>query len=422
MIQHLLAAVLAATVATSAVAGTPSEADIATVEQFLAKDNSYTPEAKAEARRRALQLAQYLKDQPRFELEVARIVALADNGHTALFPAQWTTRYARSPVRVGLFADGLFVIAAPAKHASAIGKPVATINGMPWRDVRRAFSAYQGGNEALKDQYFSYFAETPLLLTAAGIGSDTARLSLTLVDGPALLVEAEKAPLEGEAAFLGQPMLRDAINLIQGSVPLYLRDSEKLYSFVELRDLNAVYIRLDAIGGANLEEFLDQSLQRLRSGNQRNIMLDLRFNMGGDLTRARDFAKALPGLAKGGRVYVITSGRTFSAAISTTGYLKQADPTKVRIVGDPVGDRLEFWAEGRTMTLPGLGAELLPATERHNYRTGCPEADCHRWVRDFPIRVDSLDPDLSTPLRFADFVGGRDPAMEAIAKDIRSQR
>ena len=98
--------------------------------------------------------------------------------------------------------------------------------------------------------------------------------------------------------------------------------------------------------------------------------------------------QALPGVAQD-RVYAITSGRTFSAAISSLGYLKQAAGDRLTIVGEPVGDRLEFWAEGDIMTLPGLGAMLLYATERHNYMTGCPEDDCHGSVRTHPIRVRS---------------------------------
>ena len=420
MIRKVAMAMLATLLSAGAIAGAPSQADIVAVEQFLDKDSSYSPAAKAEARQLASQLERHLGDQPRFELEVARIVALADNGHTALFPPQWTLRYPRSPVRVGLFADGLFVIAAPAEYAAALGKPVATINGQPWQQVRRAFSAFQGGAEELKDQFFPIFAESPALLTAAGLGSDASKLELTLLDGQALSVTPTMAPLKDTLA--GNPMPRDAIDLVKGPLPLYLRNADDLYFFADLPEYDAAYIRLDGIYGKGLETFLRESLGRLRAGKQRNIILDLRFNMGGDLNRARDFAKFLPGLAKGGRVYVITSGRTFSAAISTSGYAKQANPTKVRIVGEPVGDRLEFWAEGSMIELPGLGAMILHATERHNYRTGCQEADCHGSIRKNPIRVESLQPDLPSPLRFEDYVAGRDVSMEAIAKDIGSSR
>ena len=74
------------------------------------------------------------------------------------------------------------------------------------------------------------------------------------------------------------------------------------------------------------------------------------------------------------------------------------------------------------LELPGLGGMLLYATERHNYRTGCPERDCHAAIRDHPIRVRSLQPDLPAPLSWADFQAGRDPAMIAIGRDIARRR
>jgi hypothetical protein len=90
----------------------------------------------------------------------------------------------------------------------------------------------------------------------------------------------------------------------------------------------------------------------------------------------------------------------------------------VTIVGEPVGDRLEYWAEGSLLELPDSGGVLLYATERHDYRTGCPEADCHDPIRRHPIRVASLAPDIPAPLTFAAYRAGRDPAMDAVQEAL----
>ena len=86
------------------------------------------------------------------------------------------------------------------------------------------------------------------------------------------------------------------------------------------------------------------------------------------------------------------------------------------IVGEPIGDHLEFWAEGSLVELPASGATLLYASERHDYATGCPEPDCHASIRDHPIRVTTLEPDVLAPLSFADYRAGRDPALEAVGR------
>jgi hypothetical protein len=70
------------------------------------------------------------------------------------------------------------------------------------------------------------------------------------------------------------------------------------------------------------------------------------------------------------------------------------------------------------MQLPVSKAALLYATERHNYVTGCPEPDCHRHVRDHPIRVATLEPDIAAPLTYADYRAGRDPALERVRSGV----
>jgi hypothetical protein len=127
---------------------------------------------------------------------------------------------------------------------------------------------------------------------------------------------------------------------------------------------------------------------------------------------------SLPGrLATGGRVVVLMAPWTFSAAISSIGYLKQAGGDRVILVGEPPGDRLRFWAEGGPTTLPRSGALLLAATQRHDYLTGCKDfTDCHGAVVRYPISVKTLDPDVAAPWTIDAYAAARDPGMEAAAR------
>ncbi len=426
-LKQILVAIASICGLAAAAGAAPTEADVAMVRDYVEKNRAYSPAARAEALRALERLPGLLGRPARFELEAAAIAALADNGHSALLPPQWASRYPRSPVHLGLFADGLHVIAAPAEHAGLLRMRVIAINGHPWRDIRRAYARYQGGEQAFRDQFVPLFMETPALLAAAGFGSDPERVRLTLEDGEGrrrtVAVAARLTPLRGEAAFVGYPhLLEGAAMLDPGGRPLYLREPDQASRLEFPEGLDGAYLQLKATRGLYFDAWLTRALAQLRTRRPRNIVVDLRFNMGGDLNLTRDFMRALPALAEGGRVYAITSGRTFSAAISSLGYLKQAAGDRLTIVGEPIGDRLEFWAEGNIMQLPGLGALMLYADERHNYMTGCPEADCHRSIREHPIRVRSLQPDIAAPLRFADFAAGRDPAMEAIAADIAGRR
>ncbi len=132
--------------------------------------------------------------------------------------------------------------------------------------------------------------------------------------------------------------------------------------------------------------------------------------------------KDLPNLVRG-RVYVLTSPYTFSAAISSVGYLKQSAPSKVTIVGEQVGDRLDFFAEGRPATLHHSGLTIGLSTERHDYGNGCRAyTDCHGPVVRNPIAVPTLPPDIRAPWTRDAYLEGRDPAMEAVLTHWSTRR
>lgn len=210
-------------------------------------------------------------------------------------------------------------------------------------------------------------------------------------------------------------------------LPLYLKSPGQAFRFEILENPKSAYIQfkanVDFTGTQDIDAFLDSVSGQLRSSNPQFIVLDQRFNFGGDLNITRDLMQKLPEfLATGGGLFVITSGRTFSAGISSLGYVIQAAGDRATIVGEPIGDELEFWAEGDLQVLPNSGVTFLMGTERHNYQTGCPEDDCHGSIQRNPIKVESLQPDILAPLLYSDFEQGIDPAMVAIQNEILSRQ
>jgi len=145
-------------------------------------------------------------------------------------------------------------------------------------------------------------------------------------------------------------------------------------------------------------------------------------NGGGNLQLTREWMSSIASrLPAGGRVVVLTSPWTFSAAISSTAYLKQAGGDRVVLAGEAPGDRLRFWAEGQPIVLPHSGAMILPATQMHDYLTGCKGfPECHGAVVRFPIAVKTLAPEVAAPWTIDAYAAGRDPGMEAAAKVLRN--
>ncbi len=416
-------------------AQTPAADRVATIdafeEGFVHYDVSYPDarreealEAVAELRTRASGMS-----DARFELELARIAALSGNGHSHLLPAPWATRHPRLGVRFVIADDGLFVGDVRPPYEPLLGARVAALEGRALPELRTEWARYTTGREGFRDQSLPVFLESPVMLQAAGLASDSTRVTLTLADGRSVQVGTTTAWPEPEGMWRYMPKSRVIELAIAGRVrgePLYLQEPESFFRVVPLPDRDAVYVQfranIDFSGQTDMRALSTAAIDSIRARAPRFIIVDQRFNMGGDLNTTRALMQAVPGIVgEDGVVFAITSGRTFSAGIASLGYLKQAAGDRLVIVGAPIGDELEFWAEGDPLRLPN-GSLVLRATERHNYVTGCQEDDCHGSIRRSPIRVRSLEPDVRPRFVYDDIVAGRDPYLDEVFSRIDALR
>jgi hypothetical protein len=414
-------------------------ADIAAFrERFLAMDRAYAEAARAEAETRLAALQAQVDSVPPayFELELARIVALADNGHTAYFPGPRSRRFNRiAEVRFAPFGEDFYVLRAAPEHADLLGARLVAIDGRPIADIRAVARSLAGGPPSWRDRNANYFLESPEQMHALGVIArpDRASYRFRLANGRTATRRFVPEPanpdrVRANAERWLYPQLMEAEGdrwralLAEERAPWPLRDPDTPFRMRDAPEIDAFVIELRQNSPSpqlDIAEFMLASLEAARASGRNNIILDMRMNGGGDLNITRAWVRRLPRIVPG-RVFVLTSPWTFSAAISTIGYLKQEAPDRVVIVGEHVGDRLDFHAEGDVIELPHSRAALLYATERHDYRTGCRNIEnCHGSVVRHPIAVDSLAPDIEAPWTIEAYMAGLDPAMEAVAAALR---
>mgnify|MGYP003593655007 CR=1 FL=1 len=400
---------------------------------FFDKDRAFSPAARREAENKLAELEKAAGsfEPAAFDLALARITALADNGHTMTIVAPRSRRYERVDMRLVPFGEEFYVLRVKSENADLLGARLASIDGVSMASLRPAFRSLSGGTPAWRDRSAPFFLESPPQLRAAGIGKDSAApvYAFITIEGKTLARTFSVSP-PGADRVLGNatrwmfPVLapledRAWRTLIEAErAPWTLQEPVKRFRWRHDAALDAVVIDMrQSSNSANekLKDFFEGVEKLIADAQPAHLVLDLRLNGGGDLTTTRDFAEKLPTLVKG-RIFALTSPWTFSAAISTLGYLKQAAPARVTVVGEPVGDRLQFYAEGRTATLAHSKEVVLHATERHDYQDGCRKFDdCHRHVVARPIAVPSLDPDIAAPWTIEAYRAARDPAMEAVA-------
>ena len=411
--------------------------DLAQLRRYLTLDAAYSSEQRA----RALRIISESESRAgtwtpaAFELQVARVVALADNGHSTIWTGPRSNRMNRLPVRLILLADGVFVVRAQGPGAAALGMRVDAIDGSAIAEILQKLSIYAGGPLNHRNHENVSLLESPQLLHAAGIARSEHQVTLTISNQDhardivlSALPPDPTEPVVNRLRYLSTQRLSnessDRAALPNRPVPLWLQDPDRAFRLVPLPGLAAMYIQLktntDAEDGERIRPFLSLARQSIAQSRSQNVILDMRFNGGGDYTKTAAFMSDLPGMIPAaGRVFVITHASTFSAAITSIGFVRQSAPGRVTIVGEPNGDRLVFYGEPRPLILPNSGIGMSYATGLHDYLHGCRWFGPCYWVNwFFPISVAGLEPDLSAPLSFELTAAGRDPAMEAIARAI----
>ena len=124
-------------------------------------------------------------------------------------------------------------------------------------------------------------------------------------------------------------------------------------------------------------------------------IVDLRFNGGGDSRVIGPLKSALH--SRHYPVFVLIGDGTFSSAQDNA--IEMRHQLNATLVGEPTGEKLNSYGEVRQMKLPNSGLRIQYSTE------------FYRMQKDSD--ADALYPDISAPLALADFLAGRDPALDA---------
>ncbi len=436
LITLAVAVVALAPIATEAQTSlTPAQyrADIAQLRDALDRTEKSWPEGikpRALQRLDALAAAADTLQHAYFHLEISRIVALADNGHTVVPAPSRGNRFNRIPLRLAPFGEDFYVVRATRELESLLGARLLGVDSRAISEIRSIARSLNGGHDAWRDRSVPIFLESPQQMQALGVteGAAAATYRFALTDGRIVERRIEATAADSSAPVVGTSRWLYPAAGVAGSdalvpllkpdaAPWVLQQAGTPFRWREAPEIDGLVIELRANtdqGPNRIRDFLELMSGELRRRHPTNVVLDLRSNGGGDLNTTRAFVQSLPTLVSG-RIFVLTSPYTFSAAISTVGYLKQAAPERVLIVGEEVGDRSEFWAEGRPILLEHSRIRVGLATERHDYRNGCRSYDdCHGSVRRNPIAIPRFTPDIAAPWTLEDYRAGRDPGMEAV--------
>jgi hypothetical protein len=191
--------------------------------------------------------------------------------------------------------------------------------------------------------------------------------------------------------------------------------------YVERSSDDTLYLHLWSIHSDAKGRLGDQILAALKPRDRwRRVIVDVRFDTGGDFPELFDAIKQLPShLTPDGKIVAITDNTTFSASIIVVALVKHFAGSRAVVVGERPRDRLVFWAEGNQVQLPNSKIEIPVSTGMHDWAHGCRDfSRCH-WPNIWygSIGVGNVEPDVRVSWRFADYRDGRDTVLERALRE-----
>lgn len=334
-------------------------------------------------------------------------------------------------VRLWWFGNDLVIVRAHAEYAALLGGRILSLARRSVADLGASVAPLYAANPSWARYLSTYLLTSPEILKGIGLLAGDS-LEVTVERRDHRVVTTRMAPLP--LARSDQPLeawwdLSPTGASVQGPwvaalpddtsrLPLYLRHLDRYYWSERIRGSRTVYLQYnraqDQPGRESVRAFGDRVIEDLERDPPRKLVVDLRFNTGGDLGLADPFFRriaALPWVQERGRLFVSTGRATFSAGITPVALLRQL--TRASIVGEPVGDALAFWAEGGNILLRNTRLTLHYAEGFHSYSPR--EYPAFRPYH-YDLAVTEIGPDVPVESSLAEYLAGRDAAMEAIAR------
>ncbi|MBI1256864.1 MAG: hypothetical protein GC204_05295 [Chloroflexi bacterium] len=333
------------------------------------------------------------------------IIAALRDGHSWLGFQQTDYPMRYYPLYFYPFSDGLYLVQAAPDDADWVGARLIRIGTTDIMQVRQMLEPL-----APRDNDFSGLVTLPMrlsnvdMLLGTGIitDADHAGYVLERTDGEQITLN----PTPELFAQFSQPIPLQW-RLPQAEKPLALSRVDEAFWWTYLDGDQVIYVQYNQVVSRSTSA--PQTLSALRtelesalaSGTIRRVILDLRYNAGGDINTARPLRSFFSGsdfFSVPGNLIVLTGRNTFSAGVVFSLWLEhEAAPI---FMGESTGGRPPMFENAREITLPHSKLHGQIATQaRHDY----PGDDTRATIA----------PQVSVLLSSADYFNQLDPVLVA---------
>ena len=315
-----------------------------------------------------------------------QIAAMVGDGHTNV---HLPTSVHQFPIGV-VFLDGAYrIVRGTGSGADLVGGRLVEIDGTSVGDaVARIHTIIsQAESDVLMEAFTPQWFSIAEVLHGLGITKSASAANIKAVFDDGTERAADVTAMDVVA-----PQVQ--WRLAAASVPLYRQRVPETFWFTWLEEPRAVYVnwrKYDDLRGKSREmwSFVD-------SHPVQKIIIDLRQNGGGDFNVGRKYLVDELARRPRLRAYVITGGKTFSAALKNA--IDFREVAHATLVGETIGERPNSYSENDEMTLPNSRIVMSYSTR------------FYKFLPDEGL----VKPDREIKPTWADWVAGRDPVLDWI--------
>ncbi len=333
-------------------------------------------------------------------IELSRLVALGGDPHTNIELSTYAKTMHRLPIQVIVLSDGVFISAATAPYKELVGTQILKFGNTDTLDAFNrigALFAYEN-HSRLINAGSSYITLVPAL-EAVGLTDafDADAFELTIGDGQT----KRTVTLDCTIPTTRPQWVSFAQNFKDG-MPLMYRKSRGNYQTEFLKDSGIMYLAYNKCEDAEdfpmklLSTFI---IEKSDEFDARRLVIDLRFNGGGDETvlwTLMDQLEKNGQFKNKGDIIVLISRYTFSSAMTNAHQLKER--LGAVLIGEPTGGKPNHFGQLDSFILPNSGLAVYHST---------------KWFQKVEGDPDAVHPDVLIEVGSADFFAGHDPVLEA---------
>jgi tetratricopeptide (TPR) repeat protein len=328
-------------------------------------------------------------------VEMTSIVAAVNDGHTRLTGWRRDPKWGFEVYPVGLywFSDGLFVRQADAEYSELVGAKVLKVGEFSAEEAQAMIARVVAADNAqgkLADS--PYFLVTPQILRAVGIlATDDVTPYQLEKNGRTWSPEVSASfsrPAHARGFVASGSGWVDAADQAAAELPAWRRHPDQTFWFEYFPEQKLLYVQQNQVRNGpteTLESFYGRVWEEFGKRDVATLVLDLRLNGGGNNYLNK------PALT------------TMVRADASAAVNELSRWTDTVFVGEPSGERVNFYGDTRPTELPNSGLIV--------------HASWLWWQNLDPRDTrDALYPDLAADLSFADYASNRDPALEVILR------